>query len=316
MDVSQGCHHSLMLFTHKLSFLSKLQGLSWLASAVIQTVDDKDKQGRSWKKAGRERVSGCMCLSYREAEICGHEGVRKERRIHRSMKRWMTGEDKPCFPKQITAWSASIFHILKTCSLANWFKLCSKPLFSCKKNLVSFRVIFLFFYEIHVLLKLDFWNLKPKNMHGGCFSFCTWKVHIWEMQEWWTPIYHFLSFWKRFHTACVVLTWFFVHWLLSFVHELCACTICSHPLYAFTRVQYVCSCVLCMPESVCVCVWRGWVCLASCLEGKPDPMWPCVSPAAHGSEQPGLSARRPAGRAQTLFTLLFLVFFFQDYYCW
>lgn len=163
MDVSQGCHHSLMLFTHKLSFLSKLQGLSGLASAVIQTVDDKDKQGRSWKKAGRERVSGCMCLSYREAEICGHEGVRKERRIHRSMKRWMTGEDKPCFPKQITAWSASIFHILKTCSLANWFKLCSKPLFSCKKNLVSFRVIFLFFYEIHVLLKLDFWNLKPKT---------------------------------------------------------------------------------------------------------------------------------------------------------
>lgn len=104
--------------------------------------------------------------------------------------------------------------------------------------------------------------------------------------------------------------------LFALTGEPCVRT-CSHTLHFHKGTTMCLMCLMCLVYSwVCVSVKAGWLCLASCLEGKPDPMWSCVSPAALGSEHSALCARRPAWRAQTLFTLLIRGSLFWDYCCW
>lgn len=59
----------------------------------------------------------------------------------------------------------------------------------------------------------------------------------------------------NFFTWCVVLTCFLcTDWWAVTYAWVCALAVCSHPLHTFMTVQYVCLCVLCMLESVCVYV--------------------------------------------------------------
>lgn len=237
-------------------------------------LHDKDKRGRSWKKPGR-------------ADVWAHLQISLKKKKKKNDTYWLSLID------------IYIHNLLANCC---WY---------IERNWQAFIVAILWFFiwnTFDAIIK----HLKLNSkMHGGHFSLCIWNVHTWAMEERWMPIYHFLPFWKLFHTLCVVLTWF-VHtdwWAVTRVLCVCACTACSQPLCTgYNMCVNVCL-TLCV--SRCVCVWSGWVCFPSCLEGKPDPMWPCVSPAALGSEQPALFARRPAGWAQTLFTLLFLDFLFR-----
>lgn len=86
--------------------------------------------------------------------------------------------------------------------------------------------------------------------------------------------------------------------------------VCTHHLNTVMRIQHVC---LCVRSSVCI--WPGWVCLTSCLEGKPDPKWPRVSPAAPGSEKPTPSTKRSARQSRAQFTLHFQFFLFRLFWC-
>lgn len=134
-----------------------------------------------------------------------------------------------------------------------------------ERNWQAFIVAILWFFiwnTFDAIIK----HLKLNSkMHGGHFSLCIWNVHTWAMEERWMPIYHFLPFWKLFHTLCVVLTWF-VHtdwWAVTRV--LCVCV----------RVQHVHS--LCALGTICVstCVWLC-VCLGVYVSGQAGFVFPAV----------------------------------------
>lgn len=127
-----------------------------------------------------------------------------------------------------------------------------------ERNWQAFIVAILWFFiwnTFDAIIK----HLKLNSkMHSGHFSLCIWNVHTWAMEERWMPIYHFLPFWKLFHTVCVVLTWFVRTDWWAVTRVLCVC-VCVYSMFtAFVHwVQYVCQRVsdsVCV--SVCMCLVR------------------------------------------------------------